>query len=84
MVLLLWCVCGGFLLHMFEANFLAILLKPNYEKAIDTAQEVLDSGLSVISYPGAESTVEINKNSHSNITRKLAERTIVTKVIFST
>ena len=58
MVLLLWCVCGGFLLHMFEANFLSILLKPSYEKAVDTAQDVLDRGLTVITYPGLESKVE--------------------------
>ena len=82
MVLLLWCVCGGFLLHMFEANFLPILLKPNYEKAIDAAQEIMDRGLTVIWSPGLESRVETMKNSPSNITRTLAERTIMTKVIF--
>ena len=79
MVLLLWCVCGGLLAHMFEANFLTILLKPNYEKPIDTAQDIIDRGLGVIKYPGAESVVEILKNSPSNITRTLAERTIVCK-----
>ena len=81
MVLLLWCVCGGFLVHMFEANFLTILLKPNYEKPIDTAQDLADRGLSVILSPGMKSKVEILKNSPSNITRTLAERTIVAKVI---
>ena len=78
-VLLLWCVCGGFLLHMFEANFLTILLTPNYEKAIDTAEDVMNRNLTVIYGPGYESIVEIFKNSPSNITRTLAERTIVCK-----
>ena len=64
---------------MLEANYLSILLKPNYEKAIDTAQDVLDRGLTIIEYPGAEAIVEIMKNSPSNITRELAERTIVCK-----
>ena len=82
MVLLLWCLCGGLLLHFFEANFLTILLKPNYEKAVDTAQEVLDRGLEVIYPPGGESMVEMWKNSADEITRKLAERTVVAKVIF--
>ena len=81
MVLLLWCVSGGFLLHMFEANFLTILLTPNYEDPIDTAEDVLDSGLSIIRYPGGQSAVEILKNSPSYITRTLAERTVVPKVI---
>ena len=67
---------------MFEANYLSILLKPNYEKAIDTAEDIIDRNLSVIYPPGYESKVEISKNSPSNITRTLAERTIVPKVIF--
>ena len=82
MVLLLWCVCGGLLLHMLEANYLSILLKPNYEKAIDTAQDVIDRGLTIIWSPGTESLVEVLKNSPYKITRQLAERTIVSKVIF--
>ena len=82
MVLLLWCVCGGFLVHMFEANYLTILLKPNYEKPIDTGEDVMNRGLTVISVPGGESMYETLKNSPSNITRTLAERTIVSKVIY--
>ena len=67
---------------MLEANYLSILLKPNYEKAVDSGQDVIDMGLTVISSPGDESKVEIYKNSSSKITRELAERTIVPKVIF--
>ena len=66
---------------MLEANYLSILLKPNYEKAIDTAQDVLDRGLSLIAIPERESLVELLRNSPYKITRELAERTIVAKVI---
>ena len=79
MVLLLWCVCGGFLLHMFEANYLTILLKPNYEKAVDTLQDVIDRGLNNIFYPGSESIRDLMKNSPYKNIRTLAERTIVCK-----
>ena len=81
MVLLLWCVCGGFLLHMFEANFLTILLKPSYEKPIDTAEDVMNRGLSVIQTTGTEAVVEILKNSPSKIIREVAELTEIPKVI---
>ena len=82
MVLLLWCVFGGFLAHMLEVNYLTILLKPNYEKAIDNAQDILDRGMTVIYPPGSGSLVEILKNSpHKNI-RDLAEMIFVPKVIF--
>ena len=65
---------------MLEANYLTILLKPNYEKAVDTAQDILDRGLTVIYPPGTGSLVEILKSSPSNITRELAEITFVPKV----
>ena len=82
MILLLWCVCGGFLQHFYESSFLDILLKKYYEDPVDTAQDVLDRGLKVIFIPGSESKVEIMKNSPSAITRELVERTVVPKVIF--
>ena len=64
MVLLLWCVCGGLLLHMLEANYLTMLLKPNYEKPIDSAEDVLERGLTVIYGPYAEG------RGYSNFLRK--------------
>ena len=82
MTFLLWCVCGGLLLHMFESTFFSMLIKPVYETPINTAQDVLDRGLPVIITPGTESLVEIYKNSPSSITRQLAERIIVPKVIY--
>ena len=82
MLFLLWCVCGGFLLHFYESLILDIILKKYYEDPVDTAQDVIDRNLTVIYTPGTESLVEIYKNSPSNITRTLAERSIVVKVIF--
>ena len=81
MLFLLWCVCGGFLQHFYDSSFLDILLKKYYEDPVDTAQDVLDRGLTVIYIPGSESSVEVLKNSPSYVTRTLAERTVVSKVI---
>ena len=82
MTFLLWCVCGGLLLHMFESTFFSMLMKPVYEKPIDTAEDVLVRNLTVLEMPGTEALVEIFKNSTDNTTRELAERTYVAKVIF--
>ena len=82
MIFLLWCVFGGLLLHFFECNLLDILLKKNYEKSVDSAQDVLDNNLTVIYSPGTESMVEILKNSPSAVTRALVKKTVVPKVIF--
>ena len=79
----LWSICGGFLVLFSESLILDIILKKYYEDPVDTAQDVIDRNLSVIISPGYESKLEILKNSPSNITRTIAERTIVPKVIFS-
>ena len=78
----LWSICGGFLVLFSESLILDVIMKKYYEDPVDTAQDVIDRNLSVISTPGGQSRVEIEKNSPSNITRTLAERTIVAKVIF--
>ena len=82
MIFLLWCVFGGLLLHFFECNLLDILLKTNYEKPVDSAQDVLDRNLTNISPPGFGSEmIDLIMNSQSEIHRKIAERTVVPKVI---
>ena len=65
---------------MLECNYLSILLKPTYEKPIDTSEDILERGLTVINAPGRQSLVELKKKSPFNITRALAHRTIVAKV----
>ena len=68
---------------MLEANYLTILLKPNFEKPVDTIQDILDRGLKVITVPGSSSAVEIFKTSPARIDRELGERMVVAEVIFS-
>ena len=67
---------------MFESNYLTMLMKPIYEKPVDTAQDVIDKGLTIIFGPGMESELERQKNSPSAVNRALAEQIVVTKVIF--
>ena len=55
LILLLWCVGGGFLLHMFESTYLTMLMKPIYEKPVDTAQDILDRGLTIVWPPDTDS-----------------------------
>ena len=82
LILFFWCVCGGFLFHMFESNYFTMLMKPNFEKPVDNAEDVIDRGLRVIGTPGTEFLVDDDKNSPFYITRTLAEMTIIPKVIF--
>ena len=66
---------------MLESNYLTILLKPNYEKAIDTAEDIHSRGLSVIFIPGREAMRDELKNSPYPLVKALAEKTIVPEVI---
>ena len=80
MILLMWCVSGGFLLHILECNYLTVLVKPVYEKPIDTAEDMIERGITTIMCPGVESMVEMDKKSPSPLTRALAEKTYVPEV----
>ena len=68
---------------MLEANYLSILLKPSYEKAVDTPQDVLDRGLTVILPAWSQGLVGLLKTSPVSVTRELAERTVIAKDYWS-
>ena len=80
MVLLMWCVWGGFLLHILECNYLTVLLKPVYETPVDSAEDVLERGLKILDSPGTQSKVEGNLQHPSPLIRAIAENTIVPEV----
>ena len=65
---------------MLESNYLTMLVKPTYEKPVDTAQDVLERGLGVIWSPGIESIKEEMEKSPFKLTRELAEIAVVAKV----
>ena len=81
MVLLLWCVWGGFLLHILECNYLTVLLKPTYEKPVDTAEDIIERGLRIITLPFTGSLVEMEKKSQFESVQQMAELTYVAKVL---
>ena len=69
-------------MHMFESIYFTMLMKPTYEKPVDSAQDIVELGLTVFYSPGDESIVEMMKNSPHAINRDLAKLTVVAKVIF--
>ena len=66
---------------MFESNYLTMLVKPNYEKPVDSPEDVRDRGLNVIWFPYYEYYKEMAiEQNVSVIERVLALKTIVAKV----
>ena len=82
MLFLIWCIFGGFLLWFFESLFLESLLKPNYEKPVDTAEDIIERNITILDSPGRESSIEALKKSPYPLTRALAENTYVSQVVF--
>ena len=68
---------------MFESTYFTMLMKPTYEKPVDSPADIIERGLKVIFPPGYESTLEGLKNSPFDNIRRLAELSYVPKVIFS-
>ena len=71
---------GSFLFHILECNFLTILIKPNYEKPVDTAEDIIERGLNIIGIPWTTALIVDMKKSPSKIIRDLAEVYVVPEV----
>ena len=61
MIFLMWSVCGGFLLYFFKSNYLSMLIKPAYEKPVDSAEDIISRGLKIVGYPDQEGLFAIEK-----------------------
>ena len=80
MVFLIWCVFGGFLLHILECNYLTVLLKPNYERFIDSTSDIIEMNLTTLWPPGRETGINDLRESPSVLANELAKRSYVAKV----
>ena len=66
---------------MLESNYLSMLLKPNFEKPVDSPQDIIDRRLTVILMPSGGSNLEMMKNSPYPIIKALTNLTEISKVI---
>ena len=61
MIFLMWSVCGGFLLYFLTSNYLSVLVKPSYDKPVETAEDVIARNLTILGPPKTDSIVEADK-----------------------
>ena len=52
-VFTIWAVFGGFILHFLLCNFLTVLLRPRYEKPVETTADVIERNITLILWPEA-------------------------------
>ena len=71
----IWAVFGGFILHFLLSNYLNVLLKPSYEKPIDTMMDLIESRMTIYCdpYKPCKSSFE---NSDNPFKKELSERIV--------
>ena len=49
---MVWAVFGGFILHFLMSNYLTVLVKPTYEKPIETLEDMIERNIIPFYIPG--------------------------------
>ena len=74
-VYMIWAVFGGFILNFLLFNFLTVLLRPSYEKPVETAGDLLDRNITPFHNPVGKILTQMFANSpdpkYNEISRKL-------------
>ena len=73
----IWAVFGGFILHFLLSNYLNVLLRPNYEKPVDTAADLISRDIRPVVRNIRQIYVQIFANSPDPIYQELSRRIIV-------
>ena len=76
---LVWATFGGFMLHILLCNFLSVLLRPSYEKPVDTTRDLLDRKITPFLVPGSEFIVQFFENSLDPNLQELSKRMYIAK-----
>ena len=79
LVYTIWAVFGGFILHFLLSNYLTVLLKPSFEKPVDTAADILQNNLIPVLQPNQRIYLQIFANYPDPIYQELSRRFIVAK-----
>ena len=62
-VYMIWAVFGGFILNFLLFNFLTVLLRPSYEKPVETAGDLLNRNITPFHNPIGKIFIPLFENS---------------------
>ena len=79
MLYLVWAIFGGFMLHILLCNFLSVLLKPSYEKPVDTAKDLIKRDIIPFYAPGSEFWRQFFAASTDPIYQEVSKRLVIAK-----
>ena len=78
-VFTIWAVFGGFILHFLLSNYLNVLLRPSYERPVDTAADIIERNIIVVKEPGSELWIRFFANSQDQNLQEISRTAVVAK-----
>ena len=75
----IWAVWGGFILHFLLSNYLSILLRPSYEKPVETAADLIERDIIPFYDPGGDLLKQFFETSTDPIYQEISRRLVLAK-----
>ena len=79
LIFTIWAVSGGFILHFLLSNYLTVLLKPSYEKPVETTADLIERNLIPYNLPGGEIWIQIFAASSDPNYQEISWRMVIAK-----
>ena len=79
LVYTIWAVFGGFILHFLLSNYLTVLLRPRYEKPVETAADIITRDVTPFYFPGGDIWKQFFADSPDPHYQEIAKRLHIAK-----
>ena len=78
-VYFLWAIFGGFILHFLLSNYLTVLLRPSYEKPVDTSNDLIEREITPFIHPNGGFFKQALANNPDPTMQEISRRLVVAK-----
>ena len=75
----IWAVFGGFILHFLLSNYLTVLLRPTFEKPVETAADIISRDITPFYFPGGHIWKQFFADSQNPHYREISRRLRIAK-----
>ena len=79
LVYTIWAVFGGFILHFLLCNYLTVLLRPSYEKPVDTTADLIQRDITPFHMPGGAFFKQMFNDSSNPNYKEISQKLVIAK-----
>ena len=79
LVFTIWAVFGGFILHFLLSKYLTVLLRPRFEKPVESAADLIARDITPFYYPGGHIWIQFFAASPDPNYQEISKRLYITK-----